>query len=316
MILKPRKLPRTIKALESINNRLPQFHPSKAEIEKELGQCMAGFHGEKSSDYYLTFLESDPIIICDLRLKYKGTNFQIDTVIVYPGVICILEVKYIKGTIEIRSFYDQTLRTLNGVEEGFPSFKLQAERQSDLLSKWLKLHCNITVPVIPFIVMGNSRTIVKAENVKDLSNTIPMQAIPRTIHQLLSKHKLKKISVSKALSISEKMLQAHEEHLINWYKKFGITFNDLKKGYICPECKGFNILRRARKWQCSLCNITGFHIFEHAIEEAFLLLGDGLTNQQFRKLFETSSSQSVKRLLRKMDLHRTGEGKGTRYYRK
>ncbi|MFB1082134.1 nuclease-related domain-containing protein [Jeotgalibacillus sp. JSM ZJ347] len=316
MILKPRILPKTIQTLQCINNRLPDFHPSKPHIEKELGQCLAGFHGEKSSDYYLTMIEPEPLIICDLRLKYKGMYFQIDTMLICPNAVIIFEIKYIKGTIEIKSHYDQTLRTLNGIEEGFPSFKLQAERQADLLSKWLKHHCNLQIPVIPYVVMGNLKTIVKAEMNEDLLHTISMQAIPKTVHQLMNEYQSKKISAKKAIELGEKLIQAHEENVIDWYKKFSITFNDLIKGFICPSCKAFHIMKKARKCWCNACNLSGIGIYEYAVEEAFLLLGEGLTNRQFRMLFKTASNQSVKRLLKKMELDRMGTGSGTKYFRR
>ncbi|AJD92303.1 hypothetical protein JMA_29860 [Jeotgalibacillus malaysiensis] len=316
MILKSRKLPKTIQTLQSIKNRLPDFHPSKQEVEKELGQCLAGFHGEKSADYYLSLIEPEPLIICDLRLKYRGMYFQIDTMLIFPQVIITFEVKYIKGTIEIKSHYDQTLRTLNGLEEGFPSFRLQAERQGELLSKWLKHNCNLKIPIVSYVVMGNLKTIVKAENKEDLLHTIPMQAIPKTAHQLLSRYQNKKLSVKKALEIGEKLVSAHEENMINWYKKFGISFNDLKKGFTCPNCTSFNILRKSVKWWCDECGLQGQKIYKYAVEEVFLLLGEGLTNRQFRLLFISTSPQSVKRLLRKMDLQRIGSGSATKYYRR
>ncbi|WP_052343803.1 hypothetical protein [Bacillus massiliigorillae] len=59
MILKERTYPLLATKYEALLRRLPDKHPKKKIIENELGKIIAGYRGEKSLDYYLSFLPSD-----------------------------------------------------------------------------------------------------------------------------------------------------------------------------------------------------------------------------------------------------------------
>lgn len=70
MIIKPRKYPVSILSLEALQRRLKQNHPQQAQIKEDLAKKTAGFKGEQSIDYFLSFLtEGMYHILNDVRLK-------------------------------------------------------------------------------------------------------------------------------------------------------------------------------------------------------------------------------------------------------
>ena len=100
MILKDREYPLKAQILEAVLRRLPTGHPQKEQIENELGITLAGYHGEQSINYYLNFLPPENYLIMhDLRLKSprSDTYFQIDTLILHPAFLLIIEVKNFAG---------------------------------------------------------------------------------------------------------------------------------------------------------------------------------------------------------------------------
>ncbi|MGM0874073.1 MAG: hypothetical protein ACQEWV_04595 [Bacillota bacterium] len=67
MIIKEKELPIKIKKLEALLRRLPKGHSKCSYVEEEFAKRMAGYKGEKSLEYYLSFLDEDFHIFHDLR---------------------------------------------------------------------------------------------------------------------------------------------------------------------------------------------------------------------------------------------------------
>lgn len=129
MIVKPRKIPLSIRKLEALIRRLPPYHPKLPFISEELNKKMAGYKGESSLDFYLGFLDPKQYFIFhDLRLKDDSRFFQIDTLIVTKSYLLIIEVKNIAGTIHFDPLFNQLIRIKEGKEMAFPDPLLQVKR--------------------------------------------------------------------------------------------------------------------------------------------------------------------------------------------
>ncbi|CAM3902928.1 nuclease-related domain-containing protein [Mesobacillus zeae] len=129
MIVKPRKVPLKIEILEALLRRLPFNHPKIPTIQTALTNRKAGYKGELESDYHLSLLpEKDYFILHDIRLPHNDTFFQIDSLIICPGFILILDVKNFYGTIHLHPKSDQMVREYEGKEQGFSNPLVQAKR--------------------------------------------------------------------------------------------------------------------------------------------------------------------------------------------
>lgn len=85
-----------------MKRRVRPNHEKYEEILSELGIKEAGIYGEQALDYYLKLLpETDTpyYIFYDLRLPYRDSHFQIDTLILFSNFYLLLEVKYLRGLI-------------------------------------------------------------------------------------------------------------------------------------------------------------------------------------------------------------------------
>ncbi|RXT05332.1 nuclease-related domain-containing protein [Ammoniphilus sp. CFH 90114] len=100
MFIKPRKKPLIIHQKESLLRRLLPDHKMRHKITRNLKKRKRGFDGEQNLDYHLSFLpEKDYLILTDLNLVTDGKPFQIDTLVLTPYLIFIIESKNFFGKL-------------------------------------------------------------------------------------------------------------------------------------------------------------------------------------------------------------------------
>ncbi|WP_221566910.1 nuclease-related domain-containing protein [Alkalihalobacillus sp. TS-13] len=161
MIMKERTEPVKIPKLEAQLRRLPYLHPQYPLIEKELAMCKAGYRGEQALDYYLEYLpEKNYYIFHDLRLFDIHHYFQIDTLIVTPYFMLIVEVKNIAGKLRFDEI-NQMVRSKDGMEEGLPDPFLQLQWLSRKLAHLLQIHNLPPLPINHIVVISRPSTIIE-----------------------------------------------------------------------------------------------------------------------------------------------------------
>ncbi|QOR66058.1 NERD domain-containing protein [Cytobacillus suaedae] len=121
MIIKPWKKSYELMKLEALLRRLSKIHPKRQLVEKDYAIKSAGYRGEQSLDYFLSFLpEKNYMIFHNLRLKCNDNYFQIDILLVSPRFILIIETKNISGTLEFDHLNKQLIRTINDSINVYP----------------------------------------------------------------------------------------------------------------------------------------------------------------------------------------------------
>ena len=79
MIVKKRNLPREIQKLEALSRRLPDKHPRYPHVLEQLAKLRAGYRGEQSLDYHISFLsEENFLILQNLRLRNYFSFFLLN----------------------------------------------------------------------------------------------------------------------------------------------------------------------------------------------------------------------------------------------
>jgi Nuclease-related domain len=163
MNIKKRTPPLKLLQTEALLKRLnPSSHPKRSLIEHDLRKRKAGYQGEKTVDYHLSFLtDKKYMIFNDLRLPLAPDYFQVDSLLVTPCYSLSIEIKNIAGTLTIDPKFNQLSQNYNGFDKGYPDPVAQATRQKIFLQKWFfnnKLLC----PPIEFLVaFSNPATILK-----------------------------------------------------------------------------------------------------------------------------------------------------------
>ncbi|WP_261131873.1 nuclease-related domain-containing protein [Bacillus sp. Marseille-Q3570] len=253
MIMKERTEPRKIDKLEAQLRRLSYLHPQYPLIEKELAMCKAGYRGEQALDYHLEYLpEKDYYIFHDLRLFDTRYYFQIDTLIVTPYFMLIVEVKNIAGKIRFDEF-NQMVRTRDGTEEGLPDPFLQLQWLSRKLAEWLKINNLPSLPIDHIVVISRSSTIVEVSEYTPekltLSANLPfkIEALRKTFpREVYSKKQLRKLS--------KLLVKKHTPQDPDVMKQFKIEPVELLTGVYCAECKTMTMERNHGRWICSNCS--------------------------------------------------------------
>ncbi|MBM0064193.1 NERD domain-containing protein [Alkalicoccobacillus gibsonii] len=317
-ISKPRTKPVKLAALEALIRRLPSNHPKRSFIKQELNKRELGFRGERSIDYYIDSLSSyeDLSVIHDLRLR--GTNghfFQIDSLLLSPTVLIILEVKNLSGSLYLNPLTQQLIRTSSSSEEILPYPLLQTQMQKHQLKEWLISHHSPLLPVIDYVVISDplTRIISDSSNQHLMSKMIHAGRLPEMIRKHLNKTSTPFMSAQKINELVTKLIRSNKEVLLNVCDEYKIHINELERGLFCPHCFSFSVKRDYGLWKCKQCVKPVNSAPLQALNDYYLLINPTLTNRDFRHFTNLTSPQLAHSILKEHCLAFTGTLKSRTY---
>lgn len=318
MIIKERSVPLNIKKLEALLRRLPNDHVQRKRIEQDLAKFKAGYQGEKSLDYHLSFFDKDRyIIIHDVRLSDNEKRFfQIDTIILSPTMVLILEVKNIVGTLYFEENFNQLIRIIDDKEEAFSNPILQVDRQKIQLQSWLAQHKFEKYTIVPLVVLSNPKTIIKASsNQREIAQkVIHSELLYKKMKDLEFTYKKEVYSQKEMKRLSKILIKANQFFDYNILDKYKILDNEVLTGVICEKCNAFSMERKRGRWNCPYCLFYSKDAHQSALNDYSLLFGNSITNHQLRKFLHIDSVYNASRLLSTLKLTNTGSNKGKVYY--
>ncbi|WP_057912055.1 NERD domain-containing protein [Peribacillus muralis] len=316
MIVKQRKVPLTILKLRILARRLPSNHPKMSSIINDLKKREAGYKGECSIDFPLSFLEpKSHFIFHDLRLQDQSRFFQMDTLIVTKKFALIIEVKNITGMIYFDHHFNQLIRTKDGVESAFPDPLIQVSRQESQLQNWFLEYGFPALPILSLIVISNPQTIIRTspENRRLHDKVIHRDALSAKIKQLeksMTKTILDDKTLKKAVRVINKQ---HIEADFSILERYKLTGSDLIKGMVCDNCNSHQLFRRQGTWICNQCGLASKDAHIQALRDYFYLIGPTITNRQLRDFLNIPSASTATRVLQSLNLTSSGVNKGRVY---
>lgn len=315
MIKKERKIPLKIEKLEALLRRLPVGHAKRNRVEDELSKSLAGFKGEQSLDYFLSFLpEKETQIFHDLRLKENGRFFQMDCLIVTSSFLLILEIKNIAGTLFFDPLFQQMIRTQNGVDEALPDPLLQLRRQQWQLERWLKDHNITAVPIEGFVVFTIPYTILKTEANSSIHQTvIRSSSLPEKFSSLKTFYKNEIFSKKDLQKLSKLLIKQNSPYNPDILELFSVSKSELLTGVHCPNCNLLPLERRRGWWCCSCCALKSKSVVYLALKDYALLINTKIQNKEVRNFLHLSSEMMASRLLSTKELPHIGQNKGRIY---
>ncbi|MEH7347838.1 nuclease-related domain-containing protein [Gottfriedia acidiceleris] len=318
MILKERTVPLVIKKLEALLRRLPSDHPQWSRIEEDLFKYKAGYQGEKSLDYHLSFFPKErSFILHDVRLVDDVKHFfQIDTIIITPRVLIIIEVKNLIGTLYFDQHFNQLIRSIDGKEESFTNPIVQVERQKRQLLQWLRKHNFINLSVIPYVVVSSPKTIIKASsNQSEIAKKVfHSELLYKKVEELELKFKTDFYTHKEIRRLAKLLIKQHQLLDQNILDKYNIGTNELLTGVICMNCHQFSMVRDKGNWICKNCLQVSKLAHISALVDYFLLIGNSINNKQVRDFLHIPSIYNASRLLRKLNLPSSGTKKDKIHY--
>ncbi|WP_285768317.1 nuclease-related domain-containing protein [Peribacillus sp. SI8-4] len=316
MIVKQRNVPLTILKLRALVRRLPPHHPKMSSILNDLKKREAGYKGECSLDFPLSFLDPKRhFIFHDLRLQDKTRFFQLDTLIVTKKFGLIIEVKNMSGMLFFDAHFNQLIRTKDGVESAFSDPLIQVGRQESQLRNWLLENGFPVLPILSLIVISNPQTIIRTspDNRNLHFKVIHRDALPAKIKQIENSMK-ESVLDDKALKKAVRALnKQHIDADFSVLERYTLTVEDLIKGVICANCNDHQLFRRHGRWLCNQCGHSSKDAHIQALQDYFHLLGPTITNRQLRDFLNIPSSSTATRILQSLDLTSRGVNKGRVY---
>ncbi|MGD6842834.1 nuclease-related domain-containing protein [Bacillus infantis] len=314
MIKKDRKKPLKLRKLEVLLRRVAEDHPARHKIEQDYAKSLAGYRGEKAIDFYLKEIDESSITLHDIRLPYEDAFFQMDTLILSPKFIVILELKNIAGTVLFDQNFQQLVRTINGREEAFPDPVLQIGRLKRLLTIWLANLKFPSAPIETLIAVANSSTVIKASHNLEIKNkVIHAQGFPAKMEVYEKQHKNEKFSGNELRKMARLLIKFNQPYNPDILNPYGLQQTDILTGIFCPNCSLPAMERRDRAWICPRCYYKSRNAHHAALQDFVLLFGSQITNREVRSFLNLSSISIAGKLLASMDLNSTGSYRNRRY---
>jgi Nuclease-related domain len=319
LFAKERKIPIRIEQNEALIRNLNRHHSKIPLIEQDLKKRKAGYNGEKSIDYHLSFLDSQKYMIFnDLKLPMTPHHFQIDSLLFTPFYTLILEIKNISGILTIDSEFNQLTRNYNGIETGFSDPITQVNRLKLFLQRFFYEH-NLVLPPIEFlVVISNPSTILKMAPGQQLltpyNKIIHAQNLISEISNLNSSYNELAATKKDLRKIKRVLLAQHDTSMTSVLKTFGIEEHEIINGVNCENCASI-MTRKFGCWHCPECNLSSKKAHEQKIEDYFLLFKPFITNRELRIFLNVSSPRTAHLLLNSSNLKIQGSGKSTTYHK-
>jgi hypothetical protein len=308
--------PIKILKLYALLRRILPNHPLRQDIEAELMKIEAGYKGELSLDYHLSFLpDKEYIILHNIRLSYKTFYFQIDTLILHTNFILILEVKNIAGELFIDTSFNQMIRTRNNITEVFPDPILQAYKQKVELVKWFSSKKLPEIPIEFKVVLTNSNTLIKntQDNTLVVNQLIRSSRLTFEIAKLKDKFKTQKVTDKQLSKIANQLIKAHIPQNMDVLSQFRIPKSDILPGVYCRNCESLTMERISGSWKCSHCFSERKDAHIDSLMDYALLLNPTISNKEMREFLNLKSISTATRLLTLLNLPTSGVTKNRRY---
>ncbi|MGY4689020.1 nuclease-related domain-containing protein [Salibacterium sp. K-3] len=315
LIKKERHVPWKIRKWEALLRRLPPAHPERAKLEEQLAMSRAGYRGETSIEYHLNFLPSqDCYVFHDLRLPgERNTYFQIDTLLITPHFLLILEIKNIAGTLYFDPSFQQMIRTLDDKEEAFPDPLLQLRRQQSQLQNWLTRHKLPQAPVPGLVVISNASALLKTDPAyRDMYHSvIRPPSLPYSFESLQKKYAAVTLTKQQMQKITRKLKKLHQHHIPDTPSE--VDSRLLRTGVHCPDCHHLPLPRQRGGWYCGICHTLHPQAHTVSLIDYALLHKDTITNQEFRTFLQLESPNVAYKLLQHLKLPYEGAFKNRKY---
>jgi hypothetical protein len=234
MIIKERPEPLEILISRLLVERLILAESNVTSSEK-------GYEGELRSDKWLEGLTDNWLVLHGLLLEYKGSRFQIDTLIIAHEKIYLLDVKYYEGDYYLE---DDKWFTLTHPNLKNPLHQLI---RCETLLQQLLLELGYKNPIESYLTFNNPEFHLY------MTTLNPTIIFPAQLNRFLKKLNLRP---KKLNSDYHKLAQQIASlHIIEspYSRLPPYTFEQVKKGLLCRDCRKYLLEVINGKFTCGHC---------------------------------------------------------------
>jgi hypothetical protein len=302
MIIRPRPEPLVLVLLKFLNARMviPIDHV------KKLKTLQKGYEGEQRSDTWLKDnLTDNWLVIHDLLLEYQNSKFQIDTLIIAYEKIYLLDIKNFEGDYHMDG---DKWHTITNPNINNPLHQLS--RCETLLLKLLN-ELGYDHPVEPHLIFNNPEFHLYTTS-KHLAIVFPTQ-----LNRFMRKLNARSVKLNnRYFQLAEELISRHivESPYPNLPS---YTYDQLKKGIVCPDCYSFLTYFNKETLCCEKCGCKkGIDAaIIRSVREFMLLFPNQLITTEV--IYEwcgvIKSRKTIRRVLMK-NFQFTGHGSSAHYH--
>ncbi|MGM8215116.1 nuclease-related domain-containing protein [Bacillaceae bacterium W0354] len=301
--------------LEQMFMRTPEGHAQFSYVEELLARERSGYFGEQQLKYPLGKLNFPHYVLHQIRLPYHQNFFQMDTFLYTTRYGVIMDSKNYAGEITFSKDFNQVIQRKSSTNQVYDDPVLQVQEQKYQLQLWLEQHDFPELPIVPLVVITNSRALLKTSDREYYQNRII--SLPRLASKLreIDQHfKHEVLTMGQARSLGKVMLRENTPYVADIFARTKVHPNEISVGGICYECGSLSVKRVNRNWQCMQCGVRSRDAHTYMLKDYFLLFGSEITNRQFRWFTGLESSAAAKQLLNRAGLEYTGNTSNRVYH--
>lgn len=292
---------------------------TKQQLISELNKKNAGLKGEKSLNYYLSFLpKNNHIIVHNLRLQNDaGYFYQIDTLVFLKRYFVMIDAKHHTGKIIYDANFKQLIQEKNNSNEVMTEPLQQIERQLMQLQTQFNKQLKNSPKVFPYVVFTNPsvQLAITPEKATKPSNLIRLESLPSILKKLEMQIQHDLFTINELKQLAKYLIKKNVPYDAEVLSKFNVSRDHIITGVHCPKCLNMKMKRIPYKavWLCAICHYTSKDAHINALRDYYLLLGPKITNKVARWFLEIESETIVKKILKATCKQKVGKGSATVY---
>jgi Nuclease-related domain len=311
------KPPILIKKLEVLLKRNSPSHLKRPHIMESLRKHKAGYNGEQSLMYFYRYLPKKGMhYLPGIRMLHDEYYFQMDSLIITPHFLLILEIKSHAGHLYFDDKVKQMIRTLDGKKEAYEDPIEQVKRQKYHLNKIMEQHKLPAVPIESLVVITNSSTIVEfSPTYKEaFIRGIKSPQLQHKFEVYQSKYQESSLNKKELRKFIKQLFKLHDTYSPDVCELFQINKCELIKGVLCPMCVLPSIMNyKGANWRCPNCQHKSKRAHVEALIDYALLISPNITNQECKDFLKLPSRSITTHLLRALNLPYAGSTKSRTY---
>ena len=312
--IKKREISGTFAGLASLVSRMSESDAMFQRVNSDYYASRSGFAGELKVDRFLEELELKLpyYIIQNLNLKVGRKEVQIDTIILHPNFVLVIEIKNMRGEFYFEPISNQFYRVnVAGEREGMRNPEVQLSRATNIVNAFFRSR-GFDIVADGIIVFVSRAGIVMQPSQK--WKTIPIDALVGVIEQLENQTK-QLFSDESCKRLAFELLCENKigesPSIVDYYN---ISPNKIKMGVRCPSCHDIPMEKRHSHWYCEKCGMKSRDAHLGTLQEYRLLFGSKITSEKANEFMQHDSIYYSIRVLNK-NAQSENEKKRYRFFR-
>lgn len=286
MLIKARTIPRELQIYQLLNARTKLLENER----KHLYTIQKGYEGEVLFDSMASSIQADCLILNDLLLPQNKNTFQIDSLIIIPEKIFLIEVKNFEGDY----FYEHDrLYTRIPPQSEVTNPLIQLNRSESLFRQLMqKLGYNMSIQSI-VVFVNPEFTLYQAPINKTFLYPGQINRFLQSFHSTSSRLG----NTQKTLANQLKSLHIQDSP---FYLPPSYQFEELRKGISCSNCGAFGASTKGAYCFCVVCEkkeAIENRILRSVNEFTILFPGMKITTS---RVYDWSNGEFGKRVIRRV----------------